>query len=294
MSTIETPTYDVEQAVQQRYNAGAKQPEASLCCPTAYETPYLEKLPQELLEKDYGCGDPTRYVTAGETVVDLGSGAGKNCYILAQKVGATGQVIGIDFNDEMLALSRKYQHEMAEQFGYQNVAFFKGKIQDLQLNLEKLEVWLAAHPVATLAQFNALEVEIDRLRQQEPLIADQTIDVVVSNCVLNLVRSQDKTQLFQEIFRVLKPGGRAVISDIVCNHDPTPAILNDPELWSGCIAGTLREDRFLDSFTQAGFNQVEVLVKQAEPWRVLDGIEFRSITVRAFKSQPDRPRKCCG
>lgn len=283
---LETPAYDIEQAVLQRYEAGAKQPEAALCCPpTNYKADYLAQLPQEIIEKDYGCGDPTRYVSPGETVVDLGSGAGKNCYILAQQVGATGQVIGVDFNAEMLALSRKYLNEMAGKLGYRNTAFVKGKIQDLGLNLDLAQAWLNQHPITTIEHVAAFEAECDRLRRDQPLIASHSVDVVISNCVLNLVRPQDKQQLFQEIFRVLKRGGRAVISDIVCDEDPTPEILHNPDLWSGCIAGAFREDEFLDMFEQAGFYGIEILVRQPEPWQVIDGIEFRSMTVRAFKGK---------
>jgi arsenite methyltransferase len=278
--------YDVEQAVLQRYEAGAQQPQASLCCPTdGYDAHYLDLLPQEIIEKDYGCGDPTRYVNVGETVVDLGSGAGKNCYILAQKVGATGRVIGVDFNDEMLSLSRKYLGEMSAKLGYQTVSFVKGKIQDLALNLDRVQTWLEQHPITSVSQIAALEAECDRLRQSEPLIVSDSVDIVISNCVLNLVRPQDKTQLFQEIYRVLKRGGRAVISDIVCDEHPTPEILNDPELWSGCIAGAFREDEFLEMFEQAGFYGIEILARQSEPWQVIDGIEFRSLTVQAFKGK---------
>ena len=285
LTSLRSIDYDIEQAVRQRYEAGARQPEAALCCPTdGYDDRYLEALPPEIIEKDYGCGDPTRYVSAGETVVDLGSGAGKNCYILAQKVGASGQVIGVDFNDEMLGLSRKYLDAMAGKLGYGNVSFVKGKIQDLSLDLDRVQSWLAAHPIASLDDLSAFEAESTRLRQQ-PLIADHSVDVVISNCVLNLVRPQDKQQLFEEIYRVLKRGGRAVISDIVCDEDPSDRILNDPDLWSGCIAGAFREDAFLEMFQQAGFYGVEILVRQAEPWQVIDGIEFRSMTVRAFKGK---------
>jgi SAM-dependent methyltransferase len=283
--TPEAMDYDVEQAVRQRYEAGAKQPEAALCCPSDYESLYLKNLPQDIVEKDYGCGDPTRYVEAGETILDLGSGAGKNCYIVAQKVGANGRVIGVDFNEEMLALARKYREDMASKIGYRNVDFVKAKIQDLRLDLEAVESWLAAHPVTTLEQWSALQAECDRQRQEQPLIADDSVDVVISNCVLNLVRPQDKQQLFQEIFRVLKRGGRAVISDIVCDEDPTSTILNDAELWSGCVAGAFREDRFLAMFEQAGFYGIEILARQEQPWQVIDGIEFRSLTVRAFKGK---------
>ncbi len=279
-------SYDVEQAVRERYEAGARQPQASLCCPTdGYEQRYLEILPPEIIEKDYGCGDPTRHVHAGETVVDLGSGAGKNCYILAQKVGETGKVIGVDVNDEMLDLSRKYLVPMREKLGCENVAFVKGKIQDLALNLDLVQRWLKQHPITSVEQITAFEAECDRLRQSHPLIETDSVDVVISNCVLNLVRPQDKRQLFQEIFRVLKRGGRAVISDIVCDESPTDKILDDPELWSGCIAGAFREPEFLEMFEQAGFYGIEILARQSEPWQAIDGVEFRSLTVQAFKGK---------
>ncbi len=284
-SAEQTTAYDVEQAVLERYQDGAKTVQPSLCCPTSYEADYLKILPQEILEKDYGCGDPSRHVQAGETVLDLGSGAGKICYILAQKVGASGRVLGVDFNDDMLALARKYQAQITEALGYDNVQFLKGKIQDLQLDLAKVETWLAVHPVHTLDAWKALESEGDRLRRWEPLVADNSVDVVVSNCVLNLVKPTDKDQLFQEIFRVLKRGGRAIISDIVCDEPPTDRILNDPDLWSGCIAGAFLEAEFLQRFEAAGFYGVEILERQAAPWQVIDGVEFRSLTVRAYKGK---------
>ena len=257
----------------------------ALCCPTEYAGNYLEILPEEIIAKDYGCGDPTRYVSEGETVVDLGSGAGKNCYILAQKLGAQGKIIGVDFNDEMLSLARKYQSEIAGKLGYQNTEFVKGKIQDLKLNLDKVQAWLQNNPITSIEGVSNYETECDRLRNQEPLIADNSVDVVISNCVLNLVRPQDKEKLFAEIFRVLKRGGRAIISDIVCDEDPTPAILNDPELWSGCISGAFREDMFLKMFESAGFYGVEILKREEQPWQVVDGIEFRSMTIRAYKGK---------
>ncbi|MGC1196230.1 MAG: methyltransferase domain-containing protein [Geitlerinemataceae cyanobacterium] len=284
-TTIASQSTNLEQAVLERYQAGAKAAEASLCCPTEYEGQYLEILPDEILEKDYGCGDPSRYVNAGETVVDLGSGAGKICYILSQKVGAEGRIIGVDFNDEMLKLARKYQPEIANKVGYDNVRFVKGKIQDLALDLDKVQTWLTANPIGTIEQVSEFEAQCDRLRQEQPLVADNSVDVVVSNCVLNLVRPQDKTQLFQELYRVLKRGGRVVISDIVCDEDPTPEMIADPTLWSGCLSGAFREDTFLKMFEKAGFYGMEILSRQEEPWQTIEGIEFRSVTVRAFKGK---------
>ncbi|WP_342596994.1 methyltransferase domain-containing protein [Cyanobacterium aponinum UTEX 3222] len=277
--------YNVENSVLERYELGAKEHQPSLCCPTEYDQSYLAVIPEEIIEKDYGCGDPTRYVNLGETVLDLGSGAGKNCYILAQKVGKNGQVIGVDFNDEMLNLAQKYQSEIANKIGYNNTAFVKGKIQDLQLPLSKIESYLNLHPIQNLSHLRNFEAECDRLRQEETLIKDNSIDVVISNCVLNLVKTADKKQLFAEIYRVLKKGGRAIISDIVCDEDLSSEITNDSELWSGCIAGAFREDLFLEMFAEAGFYGIEILTRQDTPWQVIDGIEFRSLTVRAYKGK---------
>lgn len=282
---IDSVNYDIERSVLERYQEGARQQQPSLCCPTSYDHRYLEILPDEIINKDYGCGDPTQYVNTGEVVVDLGSGAGKNCYILAQKVGADGQIIGVDFNDEMLALARKYQGDIASKVGYANTQFVKGKIQDLTLDLEGAENWLRQQPIDSIDALSRFEAECDRLRTEHPLISDDSVDVVISNCVLNLVRPQDKQQLFQEIYRVLKRGGRAVISDIVCDETPTPTIMNDPELWSGCIAGAFRESEFLEMFEAAGFYGVELLKREDHPWHVIDGIEFRSVTVRAYKGK---------
>jgi len=123
------------------------------------------------------------------------------------------------------------------------------------------------------------------LRVTHPLVADESVDVVVSNCVLNLVEPRAKRQLFEEIFRVLRKGGRAVISDIVCDELVPEHLQSNPELWSGCISGALTEEGFLAAFEQAGFYGVEVLKFDAAPWRTVEGIEFRSITIQAYKGK---------
>jgi arsenite methyltransferase len=281
-----TIAYDIETTVRDRYADGAREVQPALCCPIEdYDGRWLQALPDEIVAKDYGCGDPTKYVNAGETVVDLGSGAGKNCYIIAQKVGATGKVIGVDMNDEMLDLSRRYLQPLGEKFGFHNVSFVKARIQDLALSWDQAQNWLSTNPIQSMDQIPAFKAECDRLRKTTPLIESETVDVVVSNCVLNLVKPEDKAHLFEEIFRVLKRGGRAVISDIVCDEAPTEKILQDPDLWSGCIAGAFLEAQFLEMFEQAGFHGVEILARQAEPWQVIDGIEFRSMTIRAHKGK---------
>ncbi len=108
---------------------------------------------------------------------------------------------------------------------------------------------------------------------------------MVSNCVLNLVETEQKTQLFGEIYRVLGPRGRAVISDIVADEEVPLALQQDPELWSGCISGALTEEGFVAAFEDAGFHGIRILDRQAAPWRTVDGIEFRSLTVEAFKGK---------
>jgi SAM-dependent methyltransferase len=281
----ETREIDVEAAVRERYSAGARAVEPALCCPTAYDPRLLAAIPEEVLARDYGCGDPTRHLRPGERVLDLGSGSGKVCFLASQVVGPAGRVVGIDMNDDMLAVARRNAPEAARRIGYANTSFRKGKIQDLRLDREWLDALLRAEPVRSEADLARLDVRIAEERRVRPLVADESVDVVISNCVLNLVRPEDKRQLFAEIFRVLQRGGRAVISDIVSDEDVPEHLQRDPELWSGCIAGTLREDAFLTAFESAGFYGVTLLERQAAPWRTVEGIEFRSVTVAAYKGK---------
>ena len=219
-----------------RYSQASRQREEALCCPTVYPAHLLEVVPSEILDIDYGCGDPTVYVRPGETVVDLGSGAGKMCFMLAQVVGREGRVIGVDCNADMLELSRRHSSTVAERLGYANVDFRCGMIQDLRLDLDALAAHLETHPTRGAQEWLDLRRTEDRLRRERPLIADDSVDCVVSNCVLNLVRSEDRTQLLAELYRVLKLGGRVAISDIVADEDVPVELQNNPELWSGCIS----------------------------------------------------------
>src|SRR5213080_4453560 len=131
-------TINAESEVRKRYAAGAQTTEEKLCCPVDYNPEYLKVIPQEVIERDYGCGDPSKYLQVGETVLDLGSGTGKICFIAAQVVGPAGKVIGIDMTDEMLSVARTNAPIVAERIGYENVEFRKGRIQDLALDVEKL------------------------------------------------------------------------------------------------------------------------------------------------------------
>src|SRR5881296_3628563 len=137
-----------ETIVRQRYAVGAKERADKLCCPVEYNSEYLKMIPQEVIERDYGCGDPSRYLRQGETVLDLGSGTGKICFIAAQIVGPKGKVIGVDMTDEMLEVARRNAPIVAQHLGYANVEFRKGRIQDLALDLDRLDNELKKRPLA--------------------------------------------------------------------------------------------------------------------------------------------------
>jgi ubiquinone/menaquinone biosynthesis C-methylase UbiE len=276
---------DLEAAVLHRYEAAARTVESCLCLPVEYDRALLKVIPDEIIEKDYGCGDPSQYVREGETVLDLGSGSGKACYIISQIVGARGKVIGIDFNPQMLELARNHQKSIGEKLGFHNVEFCRGKIQDLQTNLELLDQHLRDNPVSSVADLERLAEFEARMRQEQPLIADESVDVVVSNCVLNLVRSEDKKQLFAEMYRVLKRGGRVAISDIVSDEPVPEHLARDANLWSACVSGAFQEEEFLRAFEEAGFYGMRIEEFHSEPYQIVKGIEFRAVTLTAYKGK---------
>ena len=254
---------DQTQAVEDRYGAAAHEQEACLCTPVGFDPALLAVIPDAVVERDYGCGDPTRWVRSGDRVLDLGSGSGKNAFICAQVVGPDGHVIGVDRNAEMLALSRGAAATVANAIGYSNVDFIEGAIEALD------------QPGA----------------DGSPLVADASLDVVLSNCVLNLVNPSARQRLLSNIRRVLAPGGRVAISDIVCDQPVPLALQQDPELWSGCISGAWLEPAFLDDFRSLGFEQVRYADRSESPWRVVDGIEFRAVTL--VGELPGVSRPCC-
>jgi ubiquinone/menaquinone biosynthesis C-methylase UbiE len=280
-----TKRSDHEAAVLERYGNAAQEVESCLCLPVSYDPALLKVIPEEILEKDYGCGDPSRYVREGETVLDLGSGSGKACYIVSQIVGAGGKVIGVDFNPPMLELARKYRRTIGDRLGYHNVEFRRAKIQDLQTNLELVDRYLQDNPVRSVADLARLEDYENRIRREQPLIADESIDVIVSNCVLNLVRPEDKKSLFAEMYRVLKRGGRIAISDIVSDEPVPEHLAKDPDLWSACVSGAFEEEDFLRAFEAAKFYGIQIEELRSEAYQTVEGIEFRAITVTAHKGK---------
>ncbi|MGZ8498687.1 MAG: methyltransferase domain-containing protein [Candidatus Binatia bacterium] len=276
---------DLEAAVLQRYGNAAEEVEACLCLPVSYDKALLKVIPDEIIERDYGCGDPSRYIRPGETVLDLGSGSGKACYIISQIVDPSGKVIGVDFNPPMLELARKHQKSIGDKLGFHNVDFRRGKIQDLQTNLDLVDDFLNNQPVRSVADLANFEEFSANVRRELPLIPDASIDVIVSNCVLNLVRPEDKKQLFAEMYRVLKRGGRVAISDIVSDEAVPDHLAKDPALWSACVSGSFQEEDFLRAFEDAKFHGIQIEELRTEAYQTVEGIEFRAITVTAYKGK---------
>ena len=211
-------------AVREFYGNAAEQPQAELCCPVQPDAEDLAHIPPEVVERFYGCGSPVSSAApqVGETLVDLGSGAGIDCFIAARRVGAEGRVVGIDMTDQMLAVAHESQPKVAAVLGYDNVEFRRGLLERIPLE-------------------------------------NASADVVTSNCVINL--SPDKPAVFREMWRVLKDHGRAVVADIVADSDVPPALRADGQLWGECISGALSEEAFLSALERAGFYGVSILKK---------------------------------
>src|SRR5439155_254820 len=210
-----------EQAVLQRYGSAASDGEPGLCVPVDYDRALLKVIPDEIIEKDFGCGDPSKHVREGEMVLDLGSGSGKSCYIMSQIVGGRGKVIGIDFNPEMLKLAHKYQISIGDKLGFHNTEFRRGKIQDLRTNLDLVEQYLQRHPIRSVSNLADLRDYEKKIKHEQPLITNDSINIIISNYILNLIQPEDKKALFAEIYHILKRNKRITISNII-NNEPVP------------------------------------------------------------------------
>jgi arsenite methyltransferase len=246
MAGLSEQTTAIRESVRERYAAAARvlaqgqssgeaTPRAatSSCCgpsvPTSgasgeqvfggalYEPGEAGAAPEAAVAASLGCGVPTAVaeLKEGETVLDLGSGAGTDVLISARRVGLTGSAIGLDMTDEMLTLAR----ENAERAGVENVEFHKGFIEAIPL-------------------------------------PDASVDVVISNCVLNL--SGDKPRVLREVARVLRPGGRFAISDVIADEDMDAATRADMQQWTGCIAGALTRQQFTGALSDAGLTDIEI------------------------------------
>ncbi|MEN6319432.1 MAG: arsenite methyltransferase [Syntrophaceae bacterium] len=233
---------EIKKVVRDRYGTIAKK--ATTCClPSAsccgentmekigrgigYSPEDLQSVP-EGANLGLGCGNPIALASLqeGETVIDLGSGAGFDCFLAARKVGENGRVIGVDMTHEMLDKAR----ENARKGNYQNVEFRLGEIENLP-------------------------------------VADNIADIVISNCVINL--SPDKGRVFLEAFRILKPGGRLMVSDIVLLKELPAALRDSVAAYTGCVAGALMKDDYLRKIGAAGFQNVEIIAETLFPMQEL-------------------------
>jgi len=221
MTQSPTPIHEV---VREHYAERIKN-SASCCGPSAdscsdsnlYPADLLATLPAGESAVSYGCGDPITLASLqpGQIVLDLGSGAGLDCFFAAKKVGATGRVIGVDMTPEMVARARS----SAERMGVTNVEFRQGYLEDLPVDAN-------------------------------------TVDVIISNCVINL--SPDKIKVFAEAFRVLKPGGKLAVSDIVTEGDLPEAVKQSLSAWAGCVAGAVEAKEYIGMMEAVGFTDVSV------------------------------------
>jgi len=238
---------DGRSAVKSYYRAAVADPRRDILNPVRYDEALLAHVPVESRVRSYGCGSPVldAGLRAGERVLDLGSGSGVECFIAARLVGAGGMVTGVDMLEPMLDLARRGVPGVAANLGYENVAFRRGYLESLPL-------------------------------------ADESVDVVLSNCVINL--SADKRRTFAEAFRVLRPGGRLVVADVVTDTDPDPAIRNDEILRGECIAGALTRRDLFGLLAETGFRALR-LIRQF-PYRQVNGHPFHSLTYTAVKPAP--------
>ncbi|MCI0529579.1 MAG: methyltransferase domain-containing protein, partial [Nitrospira sp.] len=220
-------SFDVElplKILKEFYGEAAEEPKAGLCCPVNYQADEIGHIPKEVLDRFYGCGSPVALadLKAGETLVDLGSGGGIDCFIAAKRVGPKGRVIGIDMTDRMLEVANRNKIQVAKNLGYDVVEFRKGYLEEIPTGCG-------------------------------------SADLIISNCVINL--SPDKPKVFSEMWRILKDHGRAVVSDIVSESPLPPHIKANEQLLGECIAGALTEEEFLSALERAGFYGLSVLKK---------------------------------
>jgi arsenite methyltransferase len=250
---------EIKKVVKGRYAQLAKQDKES-CCPSCgcgassllsakaigYSREDLDHIPEEAI-MGLGCGNPTAIadLKTGEVVLDLGSGAGVDVFLAANKVGPTGRVIGVDMTEEMVDKA----NSIARDHGYHNVEFRLGEIESLP-------------------------------------VEDNSVDAIISNCVINL--SPDKSKVFREAYRVLKPGGRLTVSDIVSEGALPDEIKSDSNAWACCIAGALEQQDYLKKIKKAGLKDVQVLSSR-EFYLEGEGSQaptkLLSITVRAYKGE---------
>jgi len=257
MKTSQKSPEELKETVRQKYSQISEQGadyNARSCCGAGGESTKV----YNIMTDDYselegysqdadlglGCGLPTQYarIMKGDYVIDLGSGAGNDCFVARHETGDEGKVLGIDFTEPMIKKAR----ENADKLGFNNVEFRQGDIEEMP-------------------------------------VSDNVADVVVSNCVLNLV--PDKPKVFSEIFRVLKPGGHFSISDIVLEGDLPEALREDAEMYAGCVAGAIQKETYLDYIKEVGFENITI--QKEKPIGIPDDILSKylsEVEIEAFNA----------
>jgi arsenite methyltransferase len=248
MTQSPTPIHDV---VREHYAERIKK--SASCCGTdscctpesnLYPVDLLTTVPPDVASTSYGCGDPITLASlkAGQTVLDLGSGAGLDCLLASQKVGAEGRVIGVDMTPEMIERARTN----AKRVNATNVEFRQGYLEDL--------------PV-------------------EP----NSVDVVISNCVINL--SPDKAKVFTEIFRVMKPGGRLAVSDIVTDGKLPEEVRTSLSAWAGCVAGAVDAKEYIAMMKAVGFTDISIQPVFFDKETVDDALRDMKLDMSAYPKE---------
>lgn len=245
MTQSPTPIHDVvREHYAERIKSNASCCGSSDCCTTdsnLYPTDLLATLPEGESSISYGCGDPITLASLepGQTVLDLGSGAGLDCFFAAKKVGETGKVIGVDMTPEMLERARS----SAKRMSLTNVEFRQGFIEDLP-------------------------------------VESGTVDVIISNCVINL--SPDKSKVFNETFRVLKPGGKLAVSDIVTDGELPDVVKKSLSAWAGCVAGAVEAKEYIAMMEAAGFTNISVKPVFFDKQTVDDALGDMNLDVNSY------------
>ena len=241
-------TTDAKTVAGDFYDTAAKNVNEEIANPVCYPESIMDHVPQNARIRSYGCGSPVldANIRPDDTVVDLGAGAGLECFIAARRTGPGGTVFGIDMSDPMIALAHKHKKDVCRNLGYDNIRFKKGLLEQIPL-------------------------------------PDNCADVVISNCVINL--SENKRQTFAEILRILKPGGRIMIADVVCDR-PVPArIAGNDKLRGECLAGAMVQPYLLLVLETAGF--ADIRLEKRFFYREADGHRFFSLTYSAGKPGSD-------
>ncbi|CAK8711426.1 Radical SAM superfamily enzyme, MoaA/NifB/PqqE/SkfB family [Candidatus Electrothrix laxa] len=243
---ISLAEHDGHSSVREFYSAAAQQANIEIVNPFNPAVGLGSYIPDESKEKSYGCGSPVKDAAPkqGETVVDLGSGSGVECFLAAAEVGASGKVYGIDMTDAMLKLARNSKQHVVTDLGYDNIEFRKGYLEAIPLD-------------------------------------DATADVVISNCVINL--SPDKRRTYLEIMRILKPGGRLVVADVVSDEPVSAAIKNSTKYRGECLGGAMQQDDLIVMLEDCGFSSL--YLHKRYPYREVEGCRFYSLTYEAGKAE---------